>query len=139
MKVIVISTIAILLFQGCATQTAATLKENPSKSEAWQINLPIYKVYRDYKDYAEKNHSGSNFLGSGLRVRGEFYAINEGAELTIKLEGNPLGQITYLHLEFEKIAEGTRVIGWYYNSHWKSAMEKFKSIHPTHSISGGTN
>ena len=120
----------VVFLTGCGTQTSLDLKLGEPNFLTWSAPHPMHKVYKDYKLYAEKNYSGGDFLWSGgLRVRGDFYGLNEGAELDVKMEGNPFSSATYLHFEFEKKGKGTQVTAWYYNQLWKKVLNKFKNIY----------
>lgn len=128
MKKILILWLSAFLLSACATQTGYDLKNKKGYDPlSWTVNSSLDHVYKEYRDYAEKNLSGGDFLWSGgLRVRGDFYGINEGADLSVKMEGNPLAPITYLHFEFSKAETGTNVQVWYYNNRWKKNAEKFR-------------
>lgn len=126
MKNILIACFSLLIVSGCATKTGYDLKSE-SDPLIWTVNSSIDNVYKQYKNYAEENYSGGDFLWSGgLRVRGDFYGMKEGAEIDIKMEGNPLAPITYLHFELSAVEGGTSVQVWYYNGVWKENAESFR-------------
>ncbi len=125
--------LVLLATTGCAT-TKAELTSNTEKMQVWEVSAPIDKVFRTYKDYSEANLSGGDFLWSGgLRVKGYFYGSD--AELSIKMEGNPLARVMYLHFEFYENPENTKVKVWYYNGPWRKNAERFKALLPTRVIS----
>ncbi|NDV50097.1 hypothetical protein [Salipiger sp. PrR003] len=112
----------------CATKTGQDLKEvDKYPPISWTVNQPIQEVYKAYKDHAEKNLSGGDFLWSGgLRVRSDFYGMEEGADLEVKMEGNPLAPVTYLRFELSKSGTGTNIRAWYYNNPWRHRAEEFR-------------
>ncbi len=125
--------IMLFLVVGCAT-TKAELMSNTDNMQVWDVGATIDEVFRTYKDCAEEKLSGGDILWSGgRRVRGYFYGPN--AELSIKMEGNPLAQITYLHFEFDKSLENTVVKVWYYDGGWQVIAETFKTLFPTKEVS----
>ncbi len=132
-SILIFLVVVPLLVAGCAT-TKAELTTNTDNMQVWDVGAPIDEVFRTYKDYAEENLSGGDILWSGgRRVKGYFYGPN--AELSIKMEGNPLAQITFLHFEFDKGVENTIVKTWYYDGGWKSIAETFKTLLPTKVVS----
>jgi hypothetical protein len=119
----------ILALNGCAT-TKSDLISKANNVLLWEVDESCDKVFKIYKDYSEENLSGGDFLWSGgLRVKGYFYGPN--AEISIKMEGNPLARITYLHFELEKKEKKTLVKVWYYNTPWRRNAEKFTELLPT--------
>ncbi|WP_153741347.1 hypothetical protein [Marinobacter nauticus] len=119
----------VIIFSGCAT-SKSELISNERNMQVWEVVAPTDKVFRAYKDYSEENLSGGDVLWSGgLRVKGYFYGPD--AELSIKMEGNPLARVTYLHFELSEKLENTEVKVWYYNGPWKENAEEFKTILPT--------
>ena len=117
----------VLVVTGCAGPTIKQFKEN-KPSETWIVQLPIDQVYRDYKEYSEEKYQTSMFMG-GMRVNGDFYGVNEGAGLSIVLEGTMMGAGPYLHFEFKYQQGTTSVTGWAVNSFWASVYADYKDLH----------
>ena len=118
--------IPFLLLVGCVAVTTADLKEDADRSETWHINLPVFEVYKDYKEHAENKYSLHPYF-----IRSDYYGKNEGAELSIVVEADTLvmvARIVSLHFEFEKDNDGTKVTGWY-RIFWNKEIDKFKALH----------
>ena len=125
---IAVITLSFLL-AGCGETTSELIKQ-PGKNESWVVRAPIDVTFKTYKDYAEDNLTGGDFLwAEGLRSKAYFYG--QTAELSLRLENNPFGQGTYLHFEFSKRNDDTVVNTWYYNGRWQDNAQKFKELLPT--------
>ncbi|MDE3022775.1 MAG: hypothetical protein KGI54_13110 [Pseudomonadota bacterium] len=121
---------------GCTT-TIVDLKNNSKNKQEWEVAAPVETVFKKYKEYADQNMAGGDFLWSGgLRVKGFFYGRD--AELYVKMGGNSLFRVTYLYFNLKKEAGGTLVTTWYYNGAWESNAQEFITLLPTKILRSGS-
>lgn len=126
--VAVVASSMMVMLAGCATNKAE-LMQDPDHHQEWTTAASVEKVFKTYKRHAEENFTLTGVLGDHLDTSGYFYGDN--AELTVKMVGNPMARVTYLHLLMNESEGGTKVRGWAYNSPWEDHLLDFKTLLPS--------
>ncbi|MDT8894180.1 hypothetical protein RSO41_05890 [Halomonas sp. I1] len=124
----VVASSVVVVLTGCATNKSE-LKQDPDHHQKWATSASVEKTFKTYKNHAEESFALTGLMGSRIDTSGHFYGDN--AELTVKMVGNPMARVTYLHLLMNEDEDGTEVQGWAYNSPWEDHLLDFKTLLPS--------
>lgn len=119
------SLLLFIMLAGCVGNP--NLAQDDTYKDEWVVDQPIEVVFKEYKDYAEREFTGGDFLWSGgVRFKGYYYGSN--AEIALQMEGNPLIEGPYLLVNLDKIDDSTQVTSRAYNGMWRERGQELKSL-----------
>lgn len=110
---------------GCTT-TSSDLRSNDERMASWVADEPIEAVFKTYKAYIDDEYTARGLLGDHIGQDSHFYGDN--AEIAVKMVGNPLGRITYLHFDLQERGESTSVTAWWHNRMWREKVGEFRAL-----------
>lgn len=126
-KTIAVMGLALVL-GGCAT-SKSELMSSTENMQSWTVPASPEAVFKTYKRHAEDSYNFTGLLGDRMDVLGYFYGSS--AELSVRMVGNPLARVTYLHFELQGKGDATAVKAWHYNGPWKKHADGFRTLLPS--------